>query len=311
MDEVTNPAALSQARAIVNDPSHPFHKGNESARAEVVGLYRAACQPAATPEAAVSAAEAAPPPVAGEQHGFRPKGSNAAEARVKEILSDRKFMKGTHERQADLETEYAQLQHHLHPDQGELEAEYPHLMRILNPETPGPGKPTPPVEQPPGQPGEVLPPPPDPGLTQVWHDPETREVVTSLGEIAMPAGEVTGWIDYAKSTDPATIPQPEETEATLRQEWGGDFDAKLAAARLAVGRMPRAFAAFLNRTALGDDPKVIRRLAELGAPLREAREEIDRTLRDRRHPFQDTRHPQHEVAVSRIHGLYQRVYGTR
>jgi hypothetical protein len=153
--------------------------------------------------------------------------------------------------------------------------------------------------------------PPDPGLAPVWHDVGVRELATTVAEIGMPAAEVADWIRYAGQTDPATIPQPEETLAQLRQEWGVHYERKLGAALLVAERLPASTRAVLNQSGLGDDPRLIRRLAELGAPLLEAREAIDRILADRTNPYYDGQHPRHQVARAGMRKLYVKVYGNR
>ncbi len=94
-----------------------------------------------------------------------------------------------------------------------------------------------------------------------------NEYVQSVGTLGMPPEEARRWLHYAGEQLQADPPNPEETVASLKIEWGADFSTKLEAARLATEKLGERFKTDLNATGLGDDVRVIRRMAELGASL--------------------------------------------
>ncbi len=99
---------------------------------------------------------------------------------------------------------------------------------------------------------------------------ETRAVnaaVLAMQEVGMAPDETGRWFGYIAEQVQADPPDAAETEQTLRQEWGDEFDQKFLAARLATQRLGRAFEQFLNATELGNDVRVIKRMASLGASL--------------------------------------------
>ncbi len=111
---------------------------------------------------------------------------------------------------------------------------------------------------------------------------ETRAVnaaVAAMQEVGMAPDETGRWLHYIAEQVQADPPDATETEQTLRQEWGDEFDQKFLAARLATQRLGRAFQQFLNATELGNDVRVIKRMASLGAslvPVAKRKREIER-----------------------------------
>jgi hypothetical protein len=80
----------------------------------------------------------------------------------------------------------------------------------------------------------------------------------------------------------------------------------LTAARAVTKRLGPAFARFLDDTALVDDPHVIRKLAELGRPLVEKVEAIERINSGR--VLWDARDPGHQRAISERARLFKLLY---
>jgi len=98
-----------------------------------------------------------------------------------------------------------------------------------------------------------------------WNVPTVNTYVTSVGALGMAPEEAGRWVQYTVDQFSKAPPDPVTTLATLREEWGGDFDRNLLAAQLAAQRLPAYVRVLLNQTALGEDPALIRRMATLGA----------------------------------------------
>lgn len=118
-----------------------------------------------------------------------------------------------------------------------------------------------------------------------------------------------------------------EAESRLRDEWGGTYERQLENARLAVRRLadPELQAALSE--GLGNDPRVIRFCARVGALLQEdrqrdhgpaaaglrgaaeAKRQIAEVLADRNHPYFHRHDPRHEHAVEHMRGLFETAYG--
>ena len=184
-----------------------------------------------------------------------------------------------------------------------LTAEFRRLGESLHPEPPQEETPEPPPTQ---EPSEVIPPPPHPALTPVWSDPDFRAFTAQAERLGMPADEVVRWLGYTNQAMRQDPPDPEVTIDTLKTEWGKDFDRKLTAARAVTKRLGPAFARFLDDTALGDDPHVICKLAELGRPLVEKVEAIERINSGR--ALWDARDPGHQRAISERARLFKLLY---
>ncbi len=139
--------------------------------------------------------------------------------------------------------------------------------------TPGEGAPgAPPVEPSPGIDVANLPPLPS---GELWHGPTVEAFRQSVRELGGDDGEVKDWLAYFAKSLPTDAPDPDAGEKELRDGWGGDFDRKMEAARLAYSRFPYSIRHHLAEQGFEDDPRVIRRLAALGQPLLEARERIN------------------------------------
>ena len=114
----------------------------------------------------------------------------------------------------------------------------------------------------------------------------------------------------------------------LKQEWGAAYDNNLLAARAAVTHFgdDLEMSNYLDETGLGNDPKLIKYLAKVGASLGEdtikgigesvdglftpqrAKDEI---LNIQNNPaYVDRRHPEHNKLVSEMQKLYQMAYSS-
>jgi len=77
-----------------------------------------------------------------------------------------------------------------------------------------------------------------------------------------------------KNTQTAKQPSTDETIKKLKKEWGGDFDAKLAAAQAIVAEHPDLVDA-LDETGAGNDFRVIKFFAQLAEDLGVSGEEAN------------------------------------
>ena len=117
--------------------------------------------------------------------------------------------------------------------------------------------------------------------------------------------------------------QKSETESVLKQEWGYDYDKKVAAA-------DRALAVYgddelrdlITNSSAGNNPAVIRFFARLGQEVTEdmaqntqnnrlsvspldAKDEIAKIMADGNHPY----HKGDETAVEKVRQLHEKAYG--
>jgi hypothetical protein len=259
----------AQLTAILADPNATDKP------ARVATLYREA-EEGATPDR----------PPASAILGTSPASSGLdARARYEQIRNDKQWIAGKHPQQAAVTTEYTRL------------------TRELNPEAPQEETPE---QPPPEKSGEAVPECPDPGLAPVWHDEGVREVTAGLGNLGMAPDETARWLHWASAELQKEPPDPEATIETLRAEWKEDFGKKLLAARAATKRLGPAFEKFLCDTALGDDINVVRKMAELGRPLVEKAEAIERINSGR--ALWDARDPEHERAVNERARLFKLLY---
>jgi hypothetical protein len=143
-----------------------------------------------------------------------------------------------------------------------------------------------------------------------WHEPTVRAFHASATALGVSDAETAAWLNaYAQPA--ADAPDPSETARTLKQEWGAAYEANLRAARLALERFPVRVQHTVETTDLGNDPRLLRRLAELGRPLLRVTEEIARIRRDAAHPYNNPNHPRHAAEREKVRALYVTVYGER
>lgn len=118
----------------------------------------------------------------------------------------------------------------------------------------------------------------------------------------------------------------EATQKALRTEWGAAYPERVALAqkvlKLASGKDYDALA----QSGFGNDPRVIRALANLGAKISEdqlgegtprgltqtpseAQSEINRVMGDQKNPYFEPNHPEHKAAVEKMQSLFRLVQG--
>jgi hypothetical protein len=151
-----------------------------------------------------------------------------------------------------------------------------------------------------------MPAPPD---GRRWDAEEVNTAVAAAERFGMSKTEAAEWAQYIVDASRRPPPDESETLATLRQEWGKDFATKLAAAQAAVAKMPASFRIMLDRTELGNDPRLIRRMAALGADLHTVRGEILKRVSDPQHPVNLGGHPEHAKAVEELGAMFKTLHG--
>ena len=118
----------------------------------------------------------------------------------------------------------------------------------------------------------------------------TTDVTSATGGTATSAADATP--DRAASDDPLEAMRRVDPAGAerLRQDWGADFDANLQRARSAAAAVAdQALVAVLEETGLGNDPRILRAAARIGAlleqqqpvhakPARAERETLEREL---------------------------------
>lgn len=132
----------------------------------------------------------------------------------------------------------------------------------------------------------------------------------------------------AQAAEQARLDREQAGIAALQREWGAAFNDKLAAAKAAVNTLAGdEFAAYLNETRLGNDPRMIKLMAQIGANLAEdgklpgggggpgngplspaeARQQIAALTQDKGFMEQYLRGPDHtrKAAVERMARLHQ------
>jgi len=143
------------------------------------------------------------------------------------------------------------------------------------------------------------------------------EGVQAFGETAAALGvsaeEATRWISYVAQHATGPPPDADVTEATLKREWGDRYEANMEAARFVAHKRLSANDRYVLREhpGLQNDPAIIRRLAEVGRPLLEAKEKIRKIQENPGHPYHNPSHPAHATFVAEVGALYRTVYGDR
>jgi hypothetical protein len=115
----------------------------------------------------------------------------------------------------------------------------------------------------------------------------------------------------------------QESMQALQQEWGEGFEKKVGQAQQVVSTFgDEDLRAYLDSSGLGNDPKLIKLLANVGDSLnedtfqkdalpnmgvtpQEAKDEIDKTMSDFGHPYHNSKHLEHQKAVSRMAKLFE------
>ena len=142
-----------------------------------------------------------------------------------------------------------------------------------------------------------------------WHEPTIQEYQAAAVELGFTGTEAMQWLDYYAKSFSRDLPDPEQTLTTLRQEWGAEFERKVNSAILAAQRLPSSVRLHLEESGLGDDPVLIRRMAEIGEQkgMSAAFEQIQKLKEDP--AYWDRHDPRHKAAVDEMQRLAKQAYG--
>tara|TARA_R100001198_G_C5167837_1_gene170060 strand:- start:24 stop:860 length:837 start_codon:yes stop_codon:yes gene_type:complete len=135
-------------------------------------------------------------------------------------------------------------------------------------------------------------------------------------------------VDYELQNQPAQLEtQRKDTEQSLKQEWGFDYDKNVRAAQRALDVYGDDDLKELMNTEVGNNPAMIKLFHRLGQEVTEdmaqntqnnklaispvdARQEIDAIMQNPKHPYFDSRHREHRDAVEKVRQLHEKAFGT-
>ena len=133
-------------------------------------------------------------------------------------------------------------------------------------------------------------------------------------------------IDYEMKNQPAKVDASrKESEKTLKNEWGYDYDKNVAKAKRALQVYGDPEILELMNTEAGNHPAVVKMFARLGEDITEdmaqntqnnslavspldAQEEITEIFDDPDHAYHDPKHRDHKAAVERVRQLHEKVF---
>lgn len=110
---------------------------------------------------------------------------------------------------------------------------------------------------------------------------------------------------------------------SLEKEWGAGFEKNIQAAKMVVKEFGnKEVIDYLNETGLGDDPKLVKFLAQIGQNLKEdsfkeeavshlsmtpqeAKKKYTEIMADSNHPYRNPQHPGHKEAVAEVGKLFE------
>lgn len=136
-----------------------------------------------------------------------------------------------------------------------------------------------------------------------------------------------GAIRASMDNEPAMLAaQKEETEQTLKQDWGLDYNKNIRAAQRALQVYGDEEIMDLMNTSAGNHPAVVKLFARLGAEVTEdmtqntqnntlatnkldAQDEINAIYSNPQHAYFDQKNPDHKTAVERVRQLMEKVHG--
>ena len=162
---------------------------------------------------------------------------------------------------------------------------------------------------------------------------EFKKLAFELGLNKKQAQELTDFNMKIKQSEHENLVKIHATnEASIKEKWGQDFDNRLTAAKLVVRsyaeKMPDEVKALVN-SPLGNNPALLQILADFGKSLhetqaltgseglkfgttpQEALEKISEIQSNRGHAFHNAKDPGHNVAVEKMHRLYEAAYGSQ
>jgi len=292
MSEKTPSQAQQQIDAIRADPTHAFFRADapeHAAAVERMGqLYALTATPAPAP-----ATRTVPPTTLPTTAGERSVRSVAeVKAAIGAMLLDRSHPINN----ADHPAHALALQERLALTAELLEAEK---------------RPAPAPEAPPALPFE-LPTLPNGQQWSAVDEEFVREAAPIFKDLGFSDAKTETVLRHAVAQLLADTADPVQTRAILEKEWGEGkaFQENLEAAQLALQRFPKSIQSLVRTSALGDDPLVLRLLAEAGRPMLEAKRKKEAMFVDRSHPLH---HPEdaarHRAARAEFDAYQTAIYG--
>ena len=134
-------------------------------------------------------------------------------------------------------------------------------------------------------------------------------------------------IDHEMNNQPARLDAGrKQSEQTLKEEWGYDYDKNLAKAQRAMAVYgDDEIKQMLVTTEAGNHPAVIKMFARLGEDITEdmakntqnnslavspldAKEEISKIYDDKSHAYHDPKHREHKAAVEKVRQLHEKAF---
>jgi hypothetical protein len=159
----------------------------------------------------------------------------------------------------------------------------------------------------------------------VWPEAMTGTLQGWAHDLGLTPQQAAGLAErMAKATAEGRGVERSEAEAALRKDWGDKFEAQLGYANRAIAQFggPELVAA-LTEAGLGNDPRLARAFAKIGAAMAEdapagmggapvgirtpeaIRAEINEIMGERSSPYWDKRHASHRDTVARVTRLHQ------
>mgnify|MGYP003137806256 FL=1 len=173
------------------------------------------------------------------------------------------------------------------------------------------------------------------GMESYFGEADLNEFRNVAFQLGLSQAQVSGLIDYqhkaignSLESEPDMLKaQAAETIASMKQEWGYDYDKNMRAAKRAMQVYgDDEIMHLVNNTSAGNDPAVIRMFARIGETITEdmaqntqnnslavspldAKSEIEAVYANPKHPYFDPKHPEHKQAVARVQQLHEKAYG--
>ena len=173
------------------------------------------------------------------------------------------------------------------------------------------------------------------GMESYFGEADLNEFRNVAFQLGLSQDQVAGLIDYqhkaignSLENEPDMLKaQAQETIASMKQEWGYDYDRNMRAANRAIAVYgDDEIRNLINNTSAGNDPAVIKMFARIGETITEdmaqntqnnslavspldAKEEIAQIYANPKHPYFDASNPEHKSAVARMQQLHEKAYG--
>ena len=170
---------------------------------------------------------------------------------------------------------------------------------------------------------------------QYFNESALAEFKNVAHKIGLNNDQVSALIDFQKSQVDYELQnqhaqletQRKDTEQSLKQEWGFDYDKNVRAAQRALDVYGDEDLKQLMNTEVGNNPAMIKLFHRLGQEVTEdmaqntqnnkltispvdARQEIDAIMQNPKHPYFDSRHREHKEAVEKVRQLHEKAFGT-